>query len=95
MWVYRYALGSVYPNDAHIGWGAYVAWDVLARVRPGAIVVLHEGAGRDRVVPVLERVLPALAAREYAVTTASELIRAGDTRARPGGVGAAPRPGSP
>ena len=77
----RCVLGSVYPHDAHIRWGAYVAWDVLARVRPGALVVLHEGAGRDRVVPVLERVLPALAARGYSVATASELIRVSDTRA--------------
>ena len=90
---YRCVLGSVYPYDAHIRWGAYVARDVLARIRPGALVVLHEGARRHRIVPVLERVLPALAGRGYTVTTASELIRASETP-KPGRGALAPRPPS-
>jgi peptidoglycan/xylan/chitin deacetylase (PgdA/CDA1 family) len=47
---------------------------VLANVRPGAVLVLHDGRSRGRrTVEVLRRVLPLLAARGYRVVTLSEL----------------------
>lgn len=70
----RCALGSVYPYDAHLPSVRVAAAYVLANVRPGAVIVLHEGGGRGRrTVDVLRRVLPALRARGYAVVTLSEL----------------------
>jgi peptidoglycan/xylan/chitin deacetylase (PgdA/CDA1 family) len=74
---YRCALGTVYPLDAQIPWPAF-AWSyILGNVRPGGIIVLHDGAARGRrTVRTLERVLPELRARGYRVVTLSEL----DTR---------------
>ena len=75
---YRCALGSVYPYDAHLPSARLSAAYVLANVRPGAVVVLHEGGARGRrTVEVLRRVLPALRARGYRVTTLSELADGG------------------
>jgi len=76
---YRCVLGSVYPHDTKHRSAALSAWFVLRRVRPGSIVILHEGGpGRRAVVPVLRRVLPELKARGYEVVTVSELLaRAG------------------
>lgn len=70
----RCVLGSVYPHDAHIRWRRYVVWDVLRRVRPGAIIVLHEGDRRTGIVPVLEALLPQLRAQGYSVTAVSDVL---------------------
>ena len=49
---------------------------VLRKVRPGAIVVLHDGEERgERTAAVLERVLPELRARGYRVVSLSRLAR--------------------
>ena len=75
---YRCALGSVYPYDAHIGSPRLAATYILSNVRPGAVIVLHEGGARGpRTVETLRRVLPALSARGYRVVTLSELDRLG------------------
>lgn len=75
---YRCVLGSVYPQDGAIQWPRYARWDVLRRVRPGAIVVLHEGRpDRAGIVDVLEGVLGELRGRGYTVTTVSDLLGAG------------------
>jgi peptidoglycan/xylan/chitin deacetylase (PgdA/CDA1 family) len=77
----RCALGSVYPYDAHHPWPRLSAAYVLANVRPGAIVVLHEGGARGRrTLQVLRRVLPALRARGYRVVTLSELAALASAR---------------
>jgi peptidoglycan/xylan/chitin deacetylase (PgdA/CDA1 family) len=84
----RCALGSVYPYDAHVAAPRLAAAYVLANVRPGAVVVLHEGGGRGRrTVDVLRRVLPALRARGYRAVTLSELeaLREPAAAGRPGG----------
>ena len=48
---------------------------VLERVRPGSIVLLHvEIAGRSEGRRALERILPELVARGYALVTLSELV---------------------
>lgn len=71
---YRCALGSVYPYDPHVPSSRLAAAYVLANVRPGAVLVLHEGGARGRrTVETLRRVLPALRARGYRVVTLSEL----------------------
>jgi len=72
---YRCVLGSVYPQDAHVHRRDYLVWDVLRRVRPGGIVILHEGRPERAVVTaVLDAVLPELRRRGYEVTTVSELL---------------------
>jgi len=73
---YRCALGSVYPYDPAIPWPPYAAWFILRNVRPGAIIILHEGNGRGpRTERVLATVLPELRRRGYRVVTLSELMR--------------------
>jgi peptidoglycan-N-acetylglucosamine deacetylase len=73
---HRCALGSVYPFDAAIPWSWLSRRHLLANVRPGAIIVLHEGGGRTRrTLAVLRDALPELRARGYQVVTLSELIR--------------------
>jgi peptidoglycan/xylan/chitin deacetylase (PgdA/CDA1 family) len=73
---YRCALGSVYPYAPHVPSSRFAAAYILANVRPGAVIVLHEGGARGRrTVEALRRVLPALRARGYRVVTLSELDR--------------------
>ena len=73
---YHCVLGSVYPQDAHVPWRRYIVRDVLVRVRPGAIVILHEvGALGTGVVEVLEEVLSNLNRRGYEIVTVSELLK--------------------
>lgn len=71
---YRLVLGSVYPYDAgpalfRLGKHRKVRW-VLDRVRPGAIVVMHD---RDYTPEMLDELLPRLK-KEYEVGTLSELL---------------------
>ena len=74
---YRCALGSVYPFDPHHPWAAASARFILRVVHPGAIIVLHDGGVRgERTARVLERVLPELERRRYAVVTLTELFEA-------------------
>lgn len=75
---YRCALGSIYPLDAHHTSARLSAAYVLANVRPGAVIILHDGGDRGRrTVEVLHRVLPVLRTRGYKVVSLSELV-AGD-----------------
>jgi peptidoglycan-N-acetylglucosamine deacetylase len=72
---YACALGSLYPFDAQLRWSSHSARTILGGVRPGAVIVLHEGEGRgERSVAALERVLPELRRRGYRVVTLSELV---------------------
>jgi peptidoglycan/xylan/chitin deacetylase (PgdA/CDA1 family) len=71
---YRCALGSVYPFDAALAFPALATRHILANVRPGAVVVLHDGGARGRrTLEVLRMVLPQLRQRGYRVVTLSEL----------------------
>lgn len=71
---YTLALGSVYPNDAHVRNVRRISRYVLRHVEPGAVIILHEGrVGRRTIVESLERILPELRARGYRVVTLSEL----------------------
>jgi peptidoglycan/xylan/chitin deacetylase (PgdA/CDA1 family) len=72
---YRCALGSVYPYDPQIGLYWYSAQYVLWKVKPGAVVVLHDYDTRGyRTAKALEIILPELEERGYRVVTLSELI---------------------
>jgi peptidoglycan/xylan/chitin deacetylase (PgdA/CDA1 family) len=73
---YRCALGSVYPFDAQISSASLSAAYIMTNVRPGSVIILHEGGDRGRrTVEVLHRVLPALKERGYRVVSLSELSR--------------------
>jgi peptidoglycan/xylan/chitin deacetylase (PgdA/CDA1 family) len=72
---FRCALGSVYPYDPQIGFYWYSAQYVLWKVKPGAVVVLHDYDTRGyRTAKALEIILPELEERGYRVVTLSELI---------------------
>ena len=73
---YRCALGSIYPFDAQLPSSRFASAFILANVRPGAIIVLHDGGARGRrTAKTLQRVLPALRERGYRVVSLSELAR--------------------
>jgi len=71
---YHCALGSVYPFDPQIPSPAYATWLVQRYVRPGSIIILHDGGYKGRnTIKTLQAVLPVLARRGYRVVTLSEL----------------------
>lgn len=73
---YRCALGSVYPFDPQLRSPVIASAYILANVRPGAVVILHERDARGpRTVATLKRVLPVLRSRGYRIVTLSELAR--------------------
>ncbi len=78
-WGYRSALGSVFPYDTSHRWANFSAAFVLWNVRPGGIIVLHDGPRRGhRTVQVLRRILPTLKQRGYRVVTLSALMAAAE-----------------
>lgn len=71
----RVALGSVYPFDATLPFPDLLTGFVLRKVRPGSVIVLHDGPDRGRrTADVLVRVLPELRARGYRVVTLGRLV---------------------
>lgn len=71
---YQVALGSVFPYDTHIHSVDFAIGFILWNVRPGSIIVLHDGAeSGDRTAKILGRVLPVLKQRGYSVVSLSEL----------------------
>eukprot|EP00898_Chlorokybus_atmophyticus_P008144 jgi/Chlat1/8330/Chrsp8S08105 len=75
---YSLALGSIYPHDPLTlrlpNAPQLIARFVVGKVRPGSVVVLHDGKEERRgTAEVLHRVLPQLKARGYDVVTLSEL----------------------
>lgn len=72
---YRCALGSVYPFDPHIPSAWFIKHHVLRKVRPGSIIVLHDGGSRgERSKDALVTILPELNRRGYHIVTLSELL---------------------
>ncbi|MGC1528678.1 MAG: chitin deacetylase family protein [Phormidesmis sp.] len=72
---YRLVLGSVFPYDTHLPSSRFASAFILSTVRPGDIIVLHDGLERGRrTAQTLAKILPALQARGYAVTTVTQLM---------------------
>jgi peptidoglycan/xylan/chitin deacetylase (PgdA/CDA1 family) len=72
---YRVVLGSIFPYDTHIPSSWFASRHILANVRPGSIVVLHDGGSRgERTQTTLATILPELRRRCYRVVTLSELF---------------------
>ncbi len=79
------ALGSIAVLDLEVRDPGRELSFILARVQPGAIIVLHDGRGqRTRFAPLLDGLLTELTARDYQCVTLSALVD-----------GAASRPTSP
>lgn len=73
---YQIALGSIYPYDPQIGLAWYSAKYVLWKVKPGAVIVLHDYQKRGkRTVEALNEILPELADRGYQVVTLTDLVK--------------------
>ncbi|MGH2618615.1 MAG: chitin deacetylase family protein [Thermomicrobiales bacterium] len=90
---YRCAMASAYAFEFHIPSARYAALHILFNVRPGAVIVLHDGGqDRERTVAVLRRVLPELKRRGYRVVTLSELVRENDEGAHSGRAPLIPAP---
>jgi peptidoglycan/xylan/chitin deacetylase (PgdA/CDA1 family) len=71
---YTAALGTVYPMDAQLPWTNLARRFILWRVRPGDVIILHDGGDRGaRTAELLDGLLPALQHRGFRVTGLSEL----------------------
>jgi peptidoglycan-N-acetylglucosamine deacetylase len=69
-------LWSVDPRDWMTPGTDAIVERVLAGVRPGGIVLLHDAGGpRDETIAALPRIVAALRARHYAFVTVPELLR--------------------
>jgi peptidoglycan-N-acetylglucosamine deacetylase len=80
---YRCVMASAYALEFLPIAAPYAAQQILLHVRPGGIIILHDGpTDLDRTVAVLERLLPALRRRGYRIVTVSELAAAGQASRR-------------
>ncbi len=71
---YRCCLGSLYPFDNKLRNPALIRQAVLARIYPGAILILHDGGPeRDYIIPLLDALIPDLLSEGYEFLTVSEL----------------------
>ncbi len=71
---YRLALGSIHPFDSHVPSSWFASNYILWRAQPGAIIVLHDNSDRGhRTADTLDKVLPALIARDFRFVTLTEL----------------------
>lgn len=75
---YRACLGSVYPHDVVHRSGRVTRWFMLRKVRPGDIVILHEGDERRRgVLRALDEALPEMSRRGLEVASVGKLVATG------------------
>jgi len=73
---YRLVLGSVFPYDTHLPSSRFASAFILSTVQPGDIIVLHDGPERGkRTAQTLAKILPALQAKGYSVTTVTKLMQ--------------------
>ncbi|MGB5593758.1 MAG: polysaccharide deacetylase family protein [Crocosphaera sp.] len=78
---YKTVLGSIFPYDTHISYSNFASYQILANLRPGAIIVLHD-SGRDgnsgdwgeRTNITLNKILPEIKNRGYRTVTLSEIF---------------------
>ena len=72
---YQVALGSIFPYDTHIRSSRFASCYILSKIRPGAILVLHEGRGRgENTLSTLASILPQIRQRGYKLVTLSTLF---------------------
>jgi len=72
---YQCALGSVYPFDLIIPWTGFHVKHILFNVKPGSIIILHDGGDKGkRTINTLGELLPVLNQRGFRIVTLSELV---------------------
>jgi len=72
---YQCALGSIYPFDDKVPSSKFASRYVLWRVKPGAIIVLHDNGLRgERTAETLKSILPELKEQGFRITTLSGLV---------------------
>ena len=77
---YRVALGSIFPYDTNIKSSWFATNFILFNVRPGSIIILHDGNSRgERTASTLEKILPELKKRGYKFVTLSKLFQLSDS----------------
>lgn len=73
------ALGSIWSYDTILGWSQFSQAFIQNNLKPGAIIVLHDGEDRgDRTAQVLEGVLQDLKTTRYKIVSLSELLTLGE-----------------
>lgn len=85
---YRTVIGDVYPRDPHRPGTQKIISRILDRVRPGSLIILHDGGNgrktdRSQTVNALAQVIPALLDRGFQFVTLSELAAAHAAGQRP------------
>jgi len=89
---YRCVLGSAYPFDPARPPSAYIRWLVVKNLRPGAIVILHDGiADPSRMLAALDDILAAGEAKGLRFVPVGELIAAGGSLSGASGAGSSTR----
>ncbi|MCH2243977.1 MAG: chitin deacetylase family protein [Crocosphaera sp.] len=81
---YRTANGSIFPYDTNIPSSEFASYHILANLRPGAIIVLHDssrdgksGDWGERTNITLKKILPEIKKRGYRTVTLSEMFTEG------------------
>ncbi|MDJ0580122.1 polysaccharide deacetylase family protein [Crocosphaera sp.] len=81
---YQTALGSIFPYDTNIPSSEFASYHILANLRPGAIIVLHDssrdgksGDWGERTNITLKKILPEIKKRGYRTVTLSEMFLGG------------------
>lgn len=76
---YQTVIGDVYPRDPHLPGAGRIVRRVLGRVRPGSIIILHDGGNirhvdRSQTMSAVRDIIPALKARGLECVTLSTLL---------------------
>jgi peptidoglycan/xylan/chitin deacetylase (PgdA/CDA1 family) len=76
---YRTVVGDVYPRDPHEPGRQKIVARVLERVRPGSVIILHDGGNsanydRSHTVQAVAEIVPALVDQGYEFVRVSDLL---------------------
>jgi peptidoglycan/xylan/chitin deacetylase (PgdA/CDA1 family) len=71
---YTMVLGNIYPLDPQIPWVSFLRTYIETQVKPGSIIILHDGPGRvQRTISTLNHVVPKLRGQGYRFQTLDEM----------------------
>lgn len=78
---YHTVVGDVYPRDPHRPGAEKIIRRVLSRVRPGSLIILHDGGNtvsvdRSQTLNSVETIIPKLLDDGFCFVTLSELVEA-------------------
>ncbi len=76
---YQTVVGDVYPRDPHEPGSRKIVDRVLERVRPGSVIILHDGGNTDHfdrshTVQAVAEIIPALRGEGYEFVRVSDLL---------------------